>query len=54
MTHFMDDTLKTRGIIYSNVETGLWFAVPYRNFWLRACHRCNRKSALVLLKKWHV
>jgi len=36
-THFMDDTLKTRGIIYLNVVTWLLFAPPYQNFWLRAC-----------------
>jgi len=33
----MDDALKTRGIIYLNVETWLLFATPYQNFWLRAC-----------------
>jgi len=32
----VDDALKTRGIIYLNVETSLLFATPYQNFWLRA------------------
>ena len=36
MLHFMDVALKTRGIIYLNVETWLLFAPPYQNFWLRA------------------
>jgi len=46
--HFVDDALKTRGIVYSNVEIWLLFAPPYQNFWLRACagppsHRpCSR------------
>jgi len=30
---FMDDALKTRGIIYLVVVS------PYHNFWLRACHQ---------------
>ena len=39
----MDDTLKTRGLIYLNVETWLLFAPPYQNCWLRACvdQRCS-------------
>ena len=32
----MDDALKTRGIIYLNVETWLLFSPPYQNLWLRA------------------
>jgi len=33
----MDDALKTRGIIYLNIETWLLFAPPpYKNLWLRA------------------
>jgi len=32
----MDDALKTRGIEYLNVETGLLFAPHYKNFLLRA------------------
>ena len=34
--HSMDDALKTRGIIYLNVETGFLFATPHQNFWLHA------------------
>ena len=34
--HFMVGALKTRGIIYLNVETWSLFASPYKNFWLRA------------------
>ena len=30
--HFMDDALKTRGIIYLNVETWLLFAPPPSKF----------------------
>ena len=32
----MDETLKTRGIIYLNVEAWLLSAPHYQNFWLRA------------------
>ena len=35
---FIDDTLKTRGIKYLNVENWLLLFPPYQNFWLRACH----------------
>jgi len=35
----VDDALKTKGIIYLNVETSLLFAPPYQNFWLRAWKR---------------
>jgi len=28
--HFMDDALKTRGVIYLNVETGFLFAPPIK------------------------
>jgi len=31
----MDDILKTKGIIYLNVESWLLFAPPNQNFWLR-------------------
>jgi len=34
---FYVDALKTRGIIYFNIETWFLFASPYQNFWLRAC-----------------
>jgi len=33
---FVEDALKTRGIIYLNVETSSLFAPPCQNFWLRA------------------
>jgi len=32
----MYGALKTRGIKYSNVETLLLFAPPFKKFWLRA------------------
>jgi len=36
--HFVDDALKSCGVIYLNVDTLLLFAPPpYQNLWLRAC-----------------
>jgi len=34
---FTDDALKAGDIKSLNVETWLFFAFPYQNFWLRAC-----------------
>jgi len=33
----VDDALKSKGIIYFNVDTLLLFAPTHQNFWLRAC-----------------
>jgi len=33
----MDDAVKTRGIVYWNVESWFLFAPRYQNSWLRAC-----------------
>jgi len=27
--------VKTRGVRYFNVDTWMWFASPYQNFWIR-------------------
>jgi len=35
-SHFVDDALKSRRIIYLNVDTLLLLATPYQNFWLPA------------------
>jgi len=39
----MDDALKTRNIIYFNVESWFLFA-PHQKFWLRAWSQCSRRG----------